>query len=980
VSSDRDLWQRARPLFEELADLDGDVRRTRLAELTTSDPALRDLLESLVRADPSADDALADYHFGLPLRVGSNSGDASVASSDPLGILGQTVAHFHIISYLASGGMGAVYSADDLRLGRAVALKFPLPYQDTGAVVKERFMHEARAAAALDHPNLCSVYEIGESTVGVFLAMPLYAGETLRDRLAREVRLTPRDAIGIARHVARGLAAAHAAGIVHRDLKPGNVMLVPDGSAKILDFGLAKMLDVSITKSQVTRGTLVYMAPDQLRGGRVDARADLWAVGVMLYVMLTGRLPFGGEHEAAILHAILEDEPEPPSTIVPGLPRAFDDLIGALLQKNPAHRYQSAEELLVDLDALETGAALRHRVPLWTRATQHKRFRRSPVPAGALVAVTLVVLSGSAWAWRSRRDATPDGPSLVAVLPFETVGGAGGVAPDTAFADGLGDAITGKLARLQRLRVIDRASVRSIAEAAARPQAAGRTLGADYVLRATLRWARGADGVPRVQVSPVLVRVVDGTTKWAGEPTVVVPSDPFAAQGTLATAVAEALDVALAPAERAGLARPPTTDTAAFAAVERGRRLWVRAIRGTQQEQVQALREYERAYQRDPQYADALGLAAVVLRQLAQAGAPRALYDSAAVLAHRALALDPRQPDAVFALAVVEMKSRGRPDEATRLIEQAAQAYPSSADLQILLASTRIQVAGDSAGAVDAAARAVALGPRSEEVIFEVIRVMLALRRYDDARDLIARGRALEPESPAMPLMAVELASAVGDTAAVSSAMRELRAAGAGRGVEMLDKMRVGDAALRQEVAAVSLALVGAATARDSILYYRAKVQVFLTRGETARARALMDSGARVSAARAAAYSADSINAASLFRRVAWFAAGRGDRPAAVAALRRGAADPVIRGRPGNVWDADQTCTSAEVYGLLGDAEGMLPFLRRCLTMPNGYHLAQLTEQPAFAHLRADPRVRALVAELAAAQARARSTPVRVAR
>jgi len=185
VSSDRDLWQRARPLFDELADLDGDVRRVRLTELTTGDPALHDLPEAMMRGDASAEDVLADYRFGLPQRMSSASDDAAVPSSDPLGILGQTVAHYRIVSYLAAGGMGAVYSADDLRLGRVVALKFPLPYQHTDAVAKERFMHEARSAAALDHPNLCSVYEIGESTVGVFLAMPLYAGETLETRLSR---------------------------------------------------------------------------------------------------------------------------------------------------------------------------------------------------------------------------------------------------------------------------------------------------------------------------------------------------------------------------------------------------------------------------------------------------------------------------------------------------------------------------------------------------------------------------------------------------------------------------------------------------------------------------------------------------------------------------------------------------------------------------------------------------------------------------
>jgi tetratricopeptide (TPR) repeat protein len=470
-----------------------------------------------------------------------------------------------------------------------------------------------------------------------------------------------------------------------------------------------------------------------------------------------------------------------------------------------------------------------------------------------------------------------------------------------------------------------------------------------------------------VQVSPVLVRVADGTTKWAGEPTVVTPSDPFAAQSALATEVAEALDVALAPAERVRLARPPTADTAAFAAVERGWRMLINA--STQADRVLALREFERAYQRDPQYADAFGKAAEVLLWMVWYGAPQAYYDSAAVLARRALALDPSQTEAVSTLARFELH-RGRPDEGLRLIERAARAFPSSPSLQNLLASARYQTFGDSAGAVDAVSRAVALAPRSREIVFMAMYAALELRRYDDARDLLARAHALEPEWLGVPTMAADLATAVGDTAGVSAAMRALRAAG--QGAHMLDQMRSGDDALQQELAAVSLASLGAATPVVSERYYRVKAQLFLTRGEGAKARALVDSGYRLVASHAATLPAGANDAPDWWRRVAWYAAARRDRPAAVAALRQSAADPLIAGHPGSQADAHQTCTSAEVYGLLGDAEAMLPLLRRCLTMPNGYHLAQLGE-PAFMRLRADPRVRTLAAEISAAQARARA-------
>jgi serine/threonine-protein kinase len=883
---------------------------------------------------------------------------------------------------LSAGGMSRVFVARDESLERDVVVKVLAPELAAG-LSAERFAREIRLAAALQEPHIVPVHSAGVTTEGLpFYTMPYVRGESLRARLASGP-VTLSEAATILRDVAMALEYAHAHGIVHRDIKPENVLL-SGRTAVVTDFGIAKALSASktresdgvaagtITQIGTSLGTPAYMAPEQAAGDPVmDHRADLYAWGVMAYELLAGRHPFADRISPhALMTAHFSETPAPlPATI----PRALAVLVARCLAKDSAQRPASASELLAALDTALTSGEQTARTPLVTGGEYRRTVRI------AMVVLALVLFVGGVWVWRTRMakpSTATDGPPLVAVLPFETAVGAAGAAPDTAFADGLGDAISSKLARLQGLRVIDRASVRTIEGAARQPQAAGKMLGAHYVLRATLRWARGADDQPRVQVSPVLVRVADGTTTWAGEPTVIAPSDPFAAQGVLATAVAEALDVALAPAERTRLARPATTDTAAFAAVERGRRIFIRSNGATQQSLEQALREFELAYQRDPQYADALGWAAHVLQSMAQGGGSHALYDSAAVLARLALALDPGQNLAVNALAVVEL-SRGRVDEAMRLIERAARAFPSSAPLQSLLAGARY-VTGDSAGAVGGVARSVVLAPRSGGVALDGARAMLALRRYDDARELIARARALEPEASGVHLWAGNLASAVGDTAGVSAAVRAIRASGATRGTGLLDMMRFGDAGLQQELAAVSLASMEATTADDSITYYGAKARLSRARGEAARARALMDSGFRVSASHEADYPAGSHDAAAKSRFVAWFAAARGDRPAAVAALRRGAADPALRGWPGSEWDADQTCTSAEVYGLLGDIDAMLPFLRRCLTMPNGYHLPQLGE-PAFARLRADPRVRALATELATAQSRARSTAVRVA-
>jgi hypothetical protein len=416
VTFDRELWQRARPLFDELIELDSGARGSRLSAIGQNDPALREAVERLLVADIGSEAALRDYAFGSPERAPA----VTTELRDPLGIVGKTMSHFRVADYLASGGMGVVYTADDLQLGRTVALKFPLPQQHLDRSVKERFIHEARSAAALDHPNLCTVHEIGESDHGVFLAMPLYPGETLKDHIARSGPLSPSQSLDIAKQVTAGLASAHAAGIIHRDLKPGNVMLLPGGTVKVLDFGLAKIRDVSLTRSRMTLGTLGYAAPEQIRNDTVDARTDLWAIGVMMYEMLTGRLPFGGEHEVSILHAILHEEPPRPSLLNGKLSPELDALIDALLQKHRRDRYPSAEALLTDLEALQRGAALAHRTPFWSRTPRRRRARKGMLPVIGFAA--LVTISAVVWNV-SRGKVTPESPaaaggSNVPVLKF----------------------------------------------------------------------------------------------------------------------------------------------------------------------------------------------------------------------------------------------------------------------------------------------------------------------------------------------------------------------------------------------------------------------------------------------------------------------------------------------------------------------------------------------------------------------------------
>jgi serine/threonine-protein kinase len=380
-------WRAIRSLFDELVELSDEHRQRRLDEIGAADADLRSAVAELLRADAAASGRLASLDGAFRLRAD----DSPVASQDPIGLTGQTLSHFRILELIGAGGMGAVYRAEDTRLGRPVALKLPLPAQLLDRSGRNRFVREARAVAALTHPNICEVHETGEAGGHLYLAMPLYPGETLRERLARDGALSEAMAVEIARQVARGLGAAHRAGIVHRDLKPANVMILPDGTVKLLDFGVAKMHDASVTATGGRLGTVAYMAPEQVRGETLDARTDLWALGVMLYQMLTGDSPFTGRSDISIAHAILHGSPPPLPRSRPVSP-ALADMVFRLLEREPSRRVATAE-------AVEAGLApeaLARRGGMW-RAVRRRSLRvaRAPALAGvaALIGVAGLVLT-----------------------------------------------------------------------------------------------------------------------------------------------------------------------------------------------------------------------------------------------------------------------------------------------------------------------------------------------------------------------------------------------------------------------------------------------------------------------------------------------------------------------------------------------------------------------------------------------------------
>jgi serine/threonine protein kinase len=342
-------------LFLAALELPADARAEFVrTECGDRPAAARQVLELLREADAARTffDSLGQELGSLRERIGDAAGSSPGSFPDASAVLsaGARVGPYEIVEKIGEGGMGTVFRARDPRLGRDVALKFLPRHLAADQVATERFRVEARAAAALDHPNVCTIHEIGETSDGrPYLALAFYRGETLKQRLERSP-LPLAEAIAVATAVARALGAAHARGIVHRDVKPGNVMLTDDGRIKLLDFGLARVAaEVTLTPAGLLRGTVAYMAPEQVRGDEIGPRTDLWALGVLLYETLAGQLPFRGNGYRAVFRAILEDEPRPLREHRPEVPAYLVEAVGRLLQKNPARRCSSAGELLVML-------------------------------------------------------------------------------------------------------------------------------------------------------------------------------------------------------------------------------------------------------------------------------------------------------------------------------------------------------------------------------------------------------------------------------------------------------------------------------------------------------------------------------------------------------------------------------------------------------------------------------------------------------
>ena len=411
-------------------------------------------------------------------------------------MLGKIISHYRIIEKLGEGGMGVVYKAEDTRLKRTVALKFLPQGLETQDDERARFFQEAQAASALNHPNVCTIYDIAEGEAGQFIAMEFVDGVTLRQKVTAG-GLEPGIATGYAVQIAEALEEAHSKGIVHRDIKSENIMVNTKNQVKVMDFGLAKLKgSLRLTKATTTVGTLGYMAPEQLQGGEVDARSDIFSFGVLVYELLTGRMPFRGEHEAAMMYSILNEDPVPLTTVRPDLDPELERIVQRALEKDPEDRYQRVDDIRRELLRLQkkTGRVTR---PVSAEMLAHAgsspaaparpdSVEPPPQPVvkparqllyGAITLVALMTLVAGYFLFFARGESIRS----IAVLPFVNQSGN---AELEFLSDGFTEALINRLSRLPGVTMMSRSSVFRYKGKDIDPAEAGTALGVQAVLTA----------------------------------------------------------------------------------------------------------------------------------------------------------------------------------------------------------------------------------------------------------------------------------------------------------------------------------------------------------------------------------------------------------------------------------------------------------------------------------------------------------------
>ncbi|MGB8658597.1 MAG: protein kinase [Candidatus Zixiibacteriota bacterium] len=652
---------------------------------------------------------------------------------------GKTISHYKILEKLGEGGMGVVYKAQDIQLQRLVALKFLPPHIADSPEEKARFIHEAQSASALNHPNVTTIHGIEESPEGLFIVMEYVEGKTVK-QIAEKEEPSLKRILDITIQICEGLNAAHKKEIVHRDIKSDNIMVTKEGQVKIMDFGLAKLKGATkITETGSTLGTAAYMSPEQASGEEVDSRSDIFSFGVVLYELITGHLPFKGEHQAAIIYSIVNEAPEPLARYKANISEGLQRIVYKALEKDREERYQHIDDLLADLrrerkslDYVKTGQLVQ---PVETQKPIKKKTL-SLVVAGLAVLILIV----GYFALFNKKE-PESGRKMLAVLPFENLG-----APEQEyFAAGITDEITTHLAKVSGLGVISRTSVLQYKDTKKTVQQIGKELGVQYVLEGTILWDK-SEVTNRVRINPQLIRVKDGTHVWA-ESYDRVLEQIFALQSDIAEKVASALNITLVEAEQQYIAAKPTENVEAYEYYLRGKGYWGEGAKGTRM----AIDMYAKAVEIDPTFAIAYASLSVEHSFMYWAYYDRTdeRLNKAKEAVDRALELNPDLPEAHRALGIYYYYGSRDYERALEQFAIAQKGQPNNSDVLAAIGYVQRRQ-GKWEQAVTNLKKAFELDPRSADKADEVAFTFGFMRKYTEAAFYSDRAISLAPYKPGL--------------------------------------------------------------------------------------------------------------------------------------------------------------------------------------------------------------------------------------